>query len=347
MPALDNTNDYGNMDAKSIAAEIGESLFARAEGASKAPDDGAESIIDAAPVSEVVVEPAAPVVNSATPVDAAVNPAIVPGQNSVARPLPKSWKKDMEPHWSKLSPEVHEYVHAREADVMRGIQQYQTGHNAWTEATKPYSAIFQQNPDVNPIGLFQGLMNTHLQLLNPSSSPQAKAQMAQKILADYGISLDGLAPFTPSQEAQHLQGEIQRLNARLQAQETSQKAREQAEYDAGVQSELKRIEAFANDAKNKYFNEVGTDILRFIKQGVATDIASAYDMACWANPVIREKLLADQRAAQNPPPAQQRGPNGKFINLDSDSSVTPRKAKPKTMDATIDAIVASHYNSAH
>jgi hypothetical protein len=229
---------------------------------------------------------------------------------------------------------------------MRGLQQYQTGHDAWSETIKPFGGIFQQNPNVNPVSLFQGLMNTHLQLLNPSASPQSKAQMAQRILSDYGIKLEGLAPFTPSQEAQQLQQEIQNLRSALNNVQSSQQAREKAEYDAGVQGELTKIETFANDPANKYFNEVGTDILRFIKQGVANDIASAYDMACWANPVIREKLLADQRA-KNTVTSQHRGPNGKFINLESDASVTPRKAKPKNIDATIDSIIASHYPKSH
>lgn len=340
--ALNDATDYGEIDAKSIAAEIGESLFASSEGAGKA--DSSEWVIDGAVTETPVVVETAPV---ETPViTSAETPAIVPGQNSVARPLPKAWKKDMEPLWAKLPSEVHEYVHAREADVMRGIQQYQTGHNAWTEATKPYSEIFQQHPDVNPVGLFQGLMNTHLQLLNPSSSPQAKAQIAQRILSDYGINLEGLTPFTPSQETQALHQELQTLRQELQTEKVSRQNREKAEYDTGVASELQRIEVFANDPKNKYFNEVGTDILRFIKQGVASDIASAYDMACWANPVIRGKLLADQQAAAVVP-AQQRGPNGKFINLDSDAAVAPRKGKPKDINATIDQIVSAHYPKAH
>lgn len=309
--------------------------------ASVVADIGAEL---SPPVNDEVVEPAepvvvetAPVVAPATPTDPTA-PAVVPGQNSVARPLPKAWKKEMAPVWEKLPPEVHEYVHAREADVMRGIQQYQTGYQQWDSLIKPFAPIFEQHRDVNPVQLMQGLMNTHLQLLNPSAPAETKLRLAQKILADYGIELPSSGVPSPSADS----AELAALKQELSTIRSHLTSREKAEYDAGVEAQLSTIRAFAADPKNEFFDEVGTDIHRFIAQGVASDLASAYEMACWANPAVREKMLAKQRAV-TPPPATPRNPaTGKFVNIDAVDSPPPRTRRSGTMDDTINAVIASH-----
>jgi hypothetical protein len=318
--------EYDDMDVKAISAEIGDSLFTQDD---EEPSD--------APITPPV-EKAPPV--EAAPVEtptAPVTPAIVPGQNSVAKALPKSWKKDMAPHWEKLPPEVHDYVYARENDVMRGIQQYQQGYQSWDTLTKPFSPIFQQNPDVNPIQLMQGLMNTHLQLLNPSAPIEKKREMALRILSDYGITLDG-AQITQADPG--LLAELNTLRSELgQIKQTFSTQQKQA-HDAQVQSHLDAINTFASKPENEYFSEVGNDILRFIQTGVAKDLPSAYEMACWANPGIRAKMLAKQQAAAVP---AQRDAKGKFVNVDSLETPPPRSRVKGNIDSTIDGIVASHY----
>lgn len=318
MPA----DEYEGFDTNAVAAEIGAELFS--------------PVSEEAPVAEVApVAETPPPVAAETPTEQPA-PAIVPGQNSVMKPLPKSWKKDMAPHWEKLSPEVHEYVYAREADVMKGIQQYQQGYQQWDALVKPFAPIFQQHQDINPVQLMQGLMNTHLQLLNPNASPQQKAALAQRILRDYGITLEGM----PSGDAA-LQQEVQTLRQQLGQIQQSFQSRERAEYQAGVDKHLSDIEAFAADPKNEYFNELGPDILRFVQNGVADSLSAAYEMACWSNPGVRAKILAKQQATT--PPAVQRDAKGKFVNLDS-VDAPPRTRVKGTIDSTIDNIVASHYS---
>lgn len=316
-------DDYSSMDTTSIAAEIGAELFNHNDEEPSTPE----------PVEKAPVEAPAPVETAPVTPEA---PAVVPGQNSVSKPLPKAWKKDMAPHWEKLPPEVHEYVYAREADVMKGIQQYQQGYQQWDALVKPFAPIFQQHQDINPVQLMQGLMNTHLQLLNPNARPEAKAAIAQRILRDYGINLTD----APQGDAA-LQQEVQTLRQQLGQIQQSFQSRERAEYQAGVDKHLSEIEAFAADPKNEYFNELGTDILRFVQNGVADSLSAAYEMACWANPVVRAKLLAKQQAVI-PPPAQ-RDAKGKFVNLDS-VDAPPRTRVKGTIDSTIDSIVNSHYS---
>jgi hypothetical protein len=322
---MDDDNDLTDFNVDEVASDIGESLFPRSE-----PTPG-EVVAEAV---EVKPEPQTP-----TPAAPAPEGQIVPGQNSVAKPLPKAWKKDMAPHWEKLPPEVHEYVHAREADVMRGFQQYQAGYQAWDTLVKPFAPVFQQHPDVNPVQLMQGLMNTHLQLLQ--SSPEEKTALARKILSDYSIDLSG-QPAEPAD--QRLMAELHSLRSELGQIKQTFSARQRAEYESGVNAQLKEIEAFAAKPENEFFNEVGNDILRFLQNGSATDLASAYELACWANPGVRAKMLAKQQApAPAPAPTPQRKANGQFVNLDSPDPTAARTRKSPSIDATIDNIVSSHF----
>jgi len=275
-----------------------------------------------------------PSVKVTTPPVLEVKPpeGVIPGQNSVGKALPKSWKKDMAPHWEKLPAEVHDYVYAREADVMRGIQQYQQGYQSWDTLIKPFAPLLQEHPDVNPIQLMQGLMNTHLQLLDPATPAAKKSELARNILESYGLTLDGSQP---NQEVAELRSQLRSLQQNFQS-------REQQVKDAELNKLVAEIDAFAKDPKNEYFNEVGDDIQRFIQTGAALDIRSAYDLAIWANPGVRAKMLAKQQVT--PPPTPPRKTNGQFVNLEAtETSTKPRKG---SIDSTIDSIVAKHY-SAH
>lgn len=65
----------------------------------------------------------------------------------------------------------------------------------------------------------------------------------------------------------------------------------------GTQSQLMSdINAFAADPAHPYFNDVRTDMGILMKNGRATDLKQAYDMAIWANPETRKSLIEEQRA---------------------------------------------------
>lgn len=333
-------NEYESFDVKGAVADIGESLFGeKPKDVLLERDAPLDSIV---PEEKPAVE-VAPVVDPNAPA-----PAIVPGLNSANpnpnqtnTPLPKSWKKEMAPVWEKADPAIKAYVEQREEQVVRGLGQYAGGYNNWSALITPFIPLLQQNPDVNPVHMMQGLMNTHLQLLNPNSPPQKKAELVNSLLREYGINLGPTDPNAPapvgnSQEVLELRQEIQDLKRFQQ----SQVHRERYTVE---QQNLTQVNAFAADPANKYFNEVGHDILRFIQTGAAADLASAYELACYANPAVRAKMLAEQPA--NPKPVNGEKPrdkSGQFINVD-ETPVKPRKPKIGSIDDTINGIVASHF----
>lgn len=320
MPPLDS--EYSDTFASDVAGEIGADLFA-----SEATSD---------PNTEIVSSPEKPeAVKPAPQENQALQGAVVQGQNSQLKALPKSWKKDMAPLWEKMDPAVHDYVYAREADVMRGLQQYQQGYQQWDALLKPYASVLQENPNVNPVQLMHGLMDTHLYLLNPAIAPQEKAARVQQILRDYNISLDpSQQPAQQPPEMLALQNEVRELRQILRSQQ-------QQRYQAGVQEHLKFIQNFAADPKNEFFSEVMDDIHRLIQTGAATDVPSAYEMACWSNPAVRAKMLAKQQAIA---PQGQRDQKGRFVNLSSEAPTAARTRKAASIDDTIDGIVTSHFS---
>lgn len=331
MPSSFSEEDtYSDTFAADVVSDISSELFTKPEPASLDDSLGKGETVN----EEVVEKPAA---LEAKPALETPQGQVLPGQNSVGKPLPKSWKKDVAPLWEKADPALHEYIYSREADMMRGIQQYAQGHQQWDALIKPFAPIFQQHPDVQPVQILQGLMNTHLQLLNPSLPGEKKLEMAKAIMAEYGIDFG---------EAQaHARPEyVTQLENRLAQMENLQRRREQEAFAAGVADQEKAVISFAQDPKNKYFPEVQNDILRFIQTGAAQDLPTAYELACYANPAVRAKMLAEQQAL--PPAGQQpkRDASGKFINLESNPDTKPPRTRKVSMDETIDAVVATHYS---
>lgn len=331
MPPIE-TNAYDDLDTSAVAAEIGAELFSSSENPNVSTASAGDNDLSSDP--PVVDKPAVAEPAGTPPVAADPNvPAVIPGENSVSQPLPKSWKKELEPEWAKMSPAVRAYVHEREAQVMRGINQYQQGYQAWDNLIKPFAPVLQANPDVNPIVLMQGLMATHLQFLNPDLPAAEKATMAKNLLVQYGINLEpGSAPQVDPA-----------IIARLKKAEDLISSFQNTQRQNGVATFQKEVEAFSVLPENEHFNEVANDILRFIQNGSAQDLKSAYDLACWANPAVRAKLIAKQQSVIPPNLEKPRAKNGQFLNLEADGDVKPARVKIGSIDDTINAVVAKAY----
>lgn len=248
---------------------------------------------------------------------------------SSLKSLPKSWRKEMEAHWAKMDPSVHDYVYEREANMMRGLQQYSDGHKRWNALLEPYQELLSQHSNVDPVQLMQGLMNAHLQMAQ--GTPEQKIALAKQMLQHYGVSLDGQAQ-EPNSELLALRKELQELKSGLHA---SQKAA----FETTYREKLSLVEKFAADPKNEFYGEVADDIRQILQAGLTRDLAEAYEIACYRNPVIRQKLIAKQAEAAN-------GSSKKaaFPNLDANGGSPPARAvKPGSMDDTINGVVAKYF----
>lgn len=306
------------LNVNDIANQIGNEIFGG--GDSTSLSDGPSSG-DNAPNSSSAPQDNAPPPEQSSP----------PTQYT-PKPLPKSWKKEMEAHWGKLPKEIHDYVYDREADVMRGIQMYKESSERWGKLVQPYEPLLREQPQVDPVQLLQTLMNNHLAIVR--GTPEQKKALAQQLIRSYGIELgqaDGGNQAPSNQELMALRQEINALKQGwTQAQE--------AQFNVEVADQKKKIEAFAADPKNKYFEEVGWDIHRLLENKVADTLESAYEQACWLNPGVRAKMLAEQSTQFKP--QEKTTPT----NINGTGEGTPsRRKQPATIDETIAGVIAKHY----
>lgn len=245
----------------------------------------------------------------------AINPAPVAPPPPPGKPLPRTWRKEMEAHWPKLPAEIHDYVHQREADVARGIQSYRDGHEAWNSVLAPFKDVFAKNPNVKPQELFNNLMQSHLTLAYGDA--QTKAAMFEQLKKAYGIGDPPAAGQPPSVDLSPLEKRLSMLEGNL-----TQRA---------VQENLTKVEAFFADPKNEFAKDLEEDILAIVKRG-ERDLAKAYDTAMWLNPKVREKIIA-KRAA----------PSSRVNLAVSDKSGNPAPRKAKSIDETIDEVVNRNF----
>lgn len=203
-----------------------------------------------------------------------------------AKPVPKTWPKEMHDHWAKTPKEVQDYWETREKQMLDGIEQYKGDANygkAMRDAITPYMALIQAQGIDAPRAV-QALLNAHYKL--SVSSPSQKQQYLQYIAKQYGIDT-GQAPQGGQQDTdlryQQLQDEVHNLKQVI---------------NQGTQSQLnaererigKEVNAFASDPAHPYFDEVADDIIVMLKAGLP--LQDAYDRAVWANPVTRAKETA-------------------------------------------------------
>ena len=97
------------------------------------------------------------------------------------------------------------------------------------------------------------------------------------------VQQNGTQPQPPdlrSYVAQAVQQALQPLQAQVQQREEQQ--------------HISTIDAFAADPAHPYFNDVRVQMGALMKSGQAVTLQDAYDQATWANPSIRQALLAQQ-----------------------------------------------------
>ena len=94
------------------------------------------------------------------------------------------------------------------------------------------------------------------------------------------------------------------LQQRLQKLEQSEVDRKRAEDERIANEQRARVEAFKSETDEKgnlkrpYFEDVRVHMAALMRQGLAKDMSDAYEQAVYANPTVRAKVLADQRAAE-------------------------------------------------
>lgn len=253
-----------------------------------------------------------------------------PAEEAAAEPAtaaPEGWTKEAKAEWENLPPAVQAAVAKREVDMSKGVEQIQKKYAEIDQVLQPRMETIRKHGHTPAQAVNQ--------LFAWFESLSANPQVAFPALAEsfkYNLrSIPGLIPAEliqlwqekqkagqqqpgqqqPAAEAQPggevpagVQKYINELNQKLQALEqgfTNQLGQLSSSFQQ--QSQAKTEEILANWSRDKpHFEEVRRTMSRLIaSQEVpplpngAADLDRAYDMALWALPEIREKILAEQR----------------------------------------------------
>lgn len=224
--------------------------------------------------------------------DTTEQPAKVETPSESIRP-PASWTPAAKAKFATLDPEVQKEVLRREQDVEKGFRDR-------AEQLKRYEPLENILAPRRALWAAQGLDEASAikTLLAAQDLLEQDPRKGLEFLAkSYGVDLaqpvqgQAFAPQpagnSPTPEFTALQQELADLKRQMATQS-----------EAGLVSQ---IEAFRQDPKNLYFENVREDMAVLLNSGKAKDLPEAYEMACWMNPEIRALLQTPQVA---PVPAQ-------------------------------------------
>lgn len=239
---------------------------------------------------------------------AAKSPEAVPPAAPVVAPqrpeMPKSLKKELQAHWEAAHPELAAAIHQRELDYEKGVMPLKEKAKLADELMaefQPYDMMMRAE-NVTPKAAISEFMR--LSALLRTGSPVHKAQTVAGFMRQFGIPLEhvqqmltsGTAPPQPTQDPQvsQLAQQVEQLKA-LQEQQSL----------ARVQKE---IESFAADPEHKHFAAVQPQMVLLLNamkedpemahKPEREKLEAAYQAAIYADPQIRQQILAEQQAKQ-------------------------------------------------
>lgn len=228
-------------------------------------------------VSEAIQEPAGNTTEAPTEPVRAQTPAV---EAPKVYDPPKSWKKEMHEHWTKLDPTVQGYFVEREEQLLNGFKQF----NPIKDALTPHLDYLNQRNIQAPYAV-DSLLRAH-RMLTEGPIEQRKAFYEQlgrnlQIIQEAQQEQAGQQPIDPM---------VQQLRQKLTSLEATLQERSQRELEEARATVKKEVDAFAADTKtHPYFEEVAAEIAIFVQQGMS--LQDAYEKAVWANPTTRQKEL--------------------------------------------------------
>lgn len=227
------------------------------------------------------------------PAEAVTKTPAKPASDDKLAKAPGSWKPAAREKWAGLDPEVRAEIYRREAEVSRGLNQYQTDAKFGRElqdTIKPFEHTMRA-AGVEPQQAIRALLETDHSLR--FGTPVEKAQRVLEIMNFYGVNVDTLgAVLQGAPQPEPVDPKVAQLQARL-AQLEQGTLQQQSQVAAQLKSE---VESFAANPANEFYRDVREQMATLLESGVATDLQDAYDKATWANPEVRKVLLQRQAA---------------------------------------------------
>lgn len=207
-----------------------------------------------------------------------------------AKPAPGSWPKELKDKFGSIEQSVQEYLHKREADISRTINQYSQKAklaDSYTQAIQPYEGILRAD-GVDPVQAVAALMQTYQVMTR--SSPAQKAEAFREMAERFGVDISSLSG-DGGQPATRADDGLYAKVAALEAELANRRAAEQNAEQASVASMIADFQT-----KAPHFEAVRLHMGALLQSGLAKDMQDAYEQACMAHPEIRATVLGEQEA---------------------------------------------------
>lgn len=214
---------------------------------------------------------------------------------------PASWSAAAKSSWNALPPNLQAEILKRENDVESGFAQKGQQLRQVTEyASSIRQAITPIMGEIQRHGVTEAQAIGHLASVwqfakrDPVNYLRAAAQ-------ELGVDLASLSQ-APGQT--FVDPEVAALKQKVYSFEQQIAAQQQFQEQATETQIASHLAAFreAKDAGGKpmhpYYDEVRTHMAHLVGTGAVRSVQEAYETATWARPEIRQRILADQRAAE-------------------------------------------------
>lgn len=228
-----------------------------------------------------------------------------------AEAVPEGFSKEAKAEWTKTPPTVRAAIVKREQDMTKGVAEIRQRYAEIDQALSPRMAVIRQNGHTPAQAVNQLFSWFEALSANPK---QAFPALAQSFRFDLKSLLGGEAPkpeagagatppegevIPPAVQA-YISGLEQKLEQKLGG--ITQHFAQQFQ----TQSMSKTQEILDSWARGKpHFEEVRQMMAHMIGSGAvpplqngAADLDKAYDMALYAVPTVRDKILAEKEAAR-------------------------------------------------
>ena len=224
---------------------------------------------------------------------------------------PQHWSQADKDTFGKQTPEAQEWL-------MRRYKEIEGGATKRIGSLTPLEPVIQRHADyirslgATPEQAFDVLVSAERSLR--MGTPEQKQAALLKLAADYQIPLPSgtqqpaSAPAQAAQPQTHWDPTVTALQQELATIKQAVTSRQQADVLAEQNRILADIQAFetakteTGQPAHPYFAEVTNDIALLAQAerqaGRVPQLKDLYDKAIWANPTTRQKLVAEQAAAE-------------------------------------------------
>lgn len=362
-PDADSADDMGMADSIRALYKAQESDAAPTETTTNtdpAPsvrDDGRDQRGRFAPKTQPEASTTDPAVDpSAAPAEPAAPTTPETPEAVPAVEAPQHWAPQDKELFGKLAPEGQKFLldrhKAMEGDYTRKMQVIAPLHKS-VEHWTPY--LQQFGPDATPENVFNHLISAEHKMR--TGTPAEKLALLQDWARAYDIPLGQAAQ--PAVD-EYVDPQVAALNQKLAQLEAWKNSREQREeqYQRQQQQQehsklVSTLEAFvaekteAGTPAHPHYEAVRATMGALMSGGQADDLKTAYDMAVWARPDLRQQLVAaQQEAAVRKSAEEAKAKAQKASTAAASITGTPAGATPPAPANSLREEIARAFNSA-